>query len=297
MLPCPASERRQRGVALAYLLWMLAGLSLLVSGLMTLSLGDVRATSLQRDQAQARAIGTGAAHLLLRDMRSPDPADQELPPAGSIVTRDYSLGGYRAVARAIPVSGLVSLRTAPAELLALMFQHLGGLSPAAARELGEAVVTWREEQAQVDQDPAPPGFLVTEDLLRVPGMTRSVYDRVRSVVHAQNRGGAGVSPAGAPPSLLLALAGGDETTVDAVVKAREETRTGGLNSLSGLAADHLAGAADDSVYRLEVDVYLEDGRVLQQRIWAELASGSGGVPWQFVRVEPVVAADRVDNKE
>lgn len=293
----PIGRRPERGVALAYLLWMLAGLTLLVSGVMSLSLGDVRATSLQRDQAQARAIGTGAAHLLLRDMHAPDPPDHEAPPSGSIVTREYSLGGYHVVARAIPVSGLVSLRAASAELLALMFQYLGGLSSSEARELGEAVVVWREEQQQLDQDTVPPGFLVIEDLLRVPGMKRSVYDRVRSVVHAQNAGGTGVNPAGAPTPVLLALAGGDESAVDAVVKAREETNSGGLSSLPGLASDHLAGVAGDSVFRLEVDVYLEEGRVLQQRIWAELASRSGGVPWQFVRVEPVVAADRVDNKE
>lgn len=289
--------RRQGGVALAYLLWMLAGLSLLVSGAMTLSLGDVRATALQLDQARARAVGTGAAHLLLRDLtQGSSKQGAEAPEPGALFIREYEIGGYRALARAIPVSGLVSLTGASAELLALLFEHAGGLSPGQALALGEAVVAWREGQETVSEEEAPPGFQVVEDLLRVPGMTRSVYDRVRAAVHAQS-GSATVDPQGAPRGVLSALAAGDEALVESLEARREPGADRSAELPPGLSGEHAAPAAGGSAYSVEVDVTLGDDRVLRQRIWADTTSRSGVVPWRFNRVEPVVGVGRAENEE
>lgn len=294
----------QRGVALAYLLWMLAGLSLLVSGVMTLSLSDVRATALQLDQARAQAVGTGVAHLLLMDMQQGDVdaantamADEAPAVAGAMFVREYQLGGYRAVARAIPLSGLVSLKDAPVALLAMLFEHAGGASSSAAAALAEAVVTWREQSDAEAGEEIPGGFLVVEDLLRVPGMTRSVYDRVRSLIHVQSTGASGIDPLAAPPRMIAALAGGDPALTQDVLD-RRGSAAGDRSALPpGLADEHVMAGAGGGGYCLEVDVHLDDGRVLQQRIWVDMTSRSGAVPWRFTRVEPVLAVSPTGNEE
>lgn len=296
-MACGLCVARQGGVALAYLLWMLAGLSLLVSGAMTLSLSDVRATALQLDQARVRAVGTGAAHLLLRDLTQGVSDSGELAPEpGALFVREYQIGDYRAVARAIPVAGLVSLKSASAELLALLFEHVGGLPSGQALALGEAVISWREGEETLGEGEAPPGFQVVEDLLRVPGMTRSVYDRVRATVHAQS-GSSTVDPLGAPRGVLTALAGGDEALVESLETRREPGADSAGELPSELSGDHSARAEGGNAYSVEVDVTLDDGRTLRQRIWADTTSRSGVVPWRFNRVEPVAGVGRVENEE
>src|SRR5690606_36770016 len=109
-------NQRQRGVALAMLLWMMAGLSLLVSGTIYVSRTDVQLTSFQLEQAQAQAAAIGAAHLLMRDMLSNQSQDQgpmqSLDNSAAVThlfSRQYQLGEQTAVATARPTTGFISL--------------------------------------------------------------------------------------------------------------------------------------------------------------------------------------------
>lgn len=276
---------RQRGVALAYLLWMLAALSLLVASVVTLSITDVRATSLHLDHARVRALGTGAAHLVMRDRERAALIEGHDP--GAVFSRIYQLDGYNIEARVIPVTGLVSLNQAPADLLAEVLQILGGLPAGEAQQLGERIVAWRGgSTGSESEDYTPASFLVVEDLLRVPGMTRSVYDRVRHLVHAQSGGGPGLDPRAAPPELLRVLSGDDAAVVDFVLEARQDASAGQHSPDQGLNTDFLASGGA-SVYCLEIDVEMGDGRLLQQRIWVDMQARQRAVPWRFIRVQPV----------
>lgn len=285
------AARGQRGVALAFLLWMLAGLSLLVAGVVSLSLSDVRATGLQLDQARAEAAATGAAHLALRDMRTAQA--QGGANAGAVFTRQYRLGEAAVTVRALPIAGFVGLNQAPAGLLQALFQYAGGLSAGAAEALAREVLERRVAQWELDaaaggfganEMPAP--IMVVEDLLRVPGMTRSVYDRVRYAVHADAAGGPGVDPLAAQAAVLQALAQGDSALVDFVLDRRQDDSPVELVLPAGFNQEFMASGGS-GVYSLEIDVRITEGRLLRQRIWVDMGGRSGVAPWRFTRVFPV----------
>ena len=285
------AARGQRGVALAFLLWMLAGLSLLVAGVVSLSLGDVRATGLQLDQARAEAAATGAAHLALRDMRIAQA--QGGANAGAVFTRQYRLGEAAVTVRALPIAGFVGLNQAPAGLLQILFQYAGGLAAADAEALAQRVVERRSVQPGLDQNrddadgsEAPAPFMVVEDLLRVPGMSRSVYDRVRHAVHADAAGGPGVDPLAAQAAVLQALAQGDSALVDFVLDRRQDDSPVELVLPAGFNQEFMASGGS-GVYSLEIDVRITEGRLLRQRIWVDMSGRSGVAPWRFTRVFPV----------
>lgn len=283
------SRIQQRGVALAYLLWMLAGLSLLVSGVVTQSVTDVRATGRQLDEARVRAAGIGAANMLLSELRLAR-ADGGYD-GRSLYARRFQLAGHQIEARAIPLAGLISLNQAPETLLRGLFQHGAGLVPGDAAVLAEAVVDWR---AAVRRSSSSTGgrvpFRVTEDLLRVPGVTRSVYDSVRSQVHAELGGAAGIDPMAAPVANLRVVARGDAALADELLALRENAGfAAGLPA--GLESGFL-GAGRSVAYCLEVNVQMAEGHVLQQRLWVSMKAGADGAPWRFDRVEPVESVGR-----
>lgn len=281
---------RQRGVALAMLLWMLAALTLLVSGVVVQSRTDVQLTRLHLDQARAQAAAQGAAHLLLTEMMAM--TGNEESSEGGIFARQYTLDDLRLEARAIPLSGLVDLNLAPPPLLAALFQYLGGLDGDTAAQLAERLVLWRAPPQGEDQEIVGNGRLaVIEDLLRVPGMSRAVYDRVRNAVHAEPGGQQGVDPLMAPPEVLLSIANGDSGVVDTIIEARRDASFSAAELPGGLDPAYV-GSGGSSGYRVDVRISQADAQpssqpVLIQRIWVRLAMGQGGVPWQFSRVTPV----------
>ncbi|MDO8862526.1 type II secretion system protein GspK [Haliea sp. E1-2-M8] len=285
------AARRQRGVALAFILWMLAGLSLLVAGVVSLSLSDVKATGLQLDQARAEAAAAGAAHLALRDMRTAQAESGFNPRA--VFTRQYRLGEAAVTVRALPIAGFVGLNQASAGLLQALFQYAGGLAAGDAEALAQSVLEQRSVQPGLDQNPddyaeteSPAPFMVVEDLLRVPGMTRSVYDRVRHAVHAQAAGGPGVDPLAAQAAVLQALAQGDPALVDFVLDRRQDDSPVDLVLPAGFNQEFMASGGS-GMYSLEIDVRITEGRLLRQRIWVDMGGRSGVAPWRFTRVFPV----------
>jgi len=277
--------RRQQGVALAYVLWMLAGLTLLVGSVITISVGDVRATGRQLDEARTRAAGVGAAHLLLKAMEGARASGDY--DGRSVFLRSFSLGDYRLTGRVIPLAGLVALNAAPVEQLSPLFRHAGGLAAGPAERLAAAVVRWREDALQRAGGRGSLPFRVIEDLLRVPGMSRTVYDRVRRLVHAEAGAGGKLDPLAAPRGNLLALAGGDVARVDDFMAAREAGDA--PRSLPQLSANGGRGGGTSRIYCVEIDVQLPDGDVLQQRLWVDLGASRGSLPWRIERVEPVEA--------
>lgn len=283
----------QRGVALAFLLWMLAALSLMVAGVVSVSMSDVKATGLQLDQARAEAAAAGAAHLTMRDLLAAQ-AEAEFNPR-LVFTREYAVGESVATVQAIPIGGFVGLNQAPAELLQLVLQYIGGASPGAAEALAGAVVAARESGLFADDGApaeagAPAPFMVVEDLLRVPGMTRTVYDRVRFALHAQVTGAPGIDPLAAQALVLQALAQGDSALVDVVLEQRQDASAIDFASPPGLNQEFIT-TGGGGAYCLEINVQVAGGRQLRQRIWADMGGRTGSAFWRFTRAFPVEAAN------
>ncbi len=252
---------RQQGVALAIVLWFLAGMTLLVSGITYLARVDTQMAQLHRDRAAAVAAGDGAILLMLAAFANRDtsPGEQE----STALQGEYRVGDQSVAVVMVPTPGLVNLNSAPAALLERLFSSAARLPAADATALAQSVVGWRERR-----DPSLPEelggpLLAAEDLLQVPGMSRALWDVLRDHVVVEG-GASGSSPdmALAPESLRAALGKPGAAT-------------------SGEAG---SGAANAQSYRVDALV-TTGGRTWLRRKWAILGSGAGGLPWRFSRVE------------
>ena len=300
-------NQRQRGVALAMLLWMMAGLSLLVSGTIYVARTDVQLTSFQLEQAQAQAAAIGAAHLLMRDMLGSQNQNQTQmqspdnePATAHLFSRQYQLGELSVAATARPTTGFISLNAASVALLADLFLYAGGLSQDDALVLAEQVEQWRnatppQDFAQPEQPPQTGPFTVLEDLLRVPGMTRLVYDRVSPALTVIGAASPGVNPAAAGPVALLALTRGDQELVDFIEESRQDERPEPGTETAGMEPSYLTQDSSP-IYSVEIDVMTSANRVFHQRIWVETGSGAG-LPWRFNRVMPITMRPGTGNRD
>ena len=289
-------QQNEQGVALAMLLWIVAALTLLVSGVVAMSRTDVQLTALQLAQARAEAAAEGAAHLLMRDLRIEQQAGDY--DGQSVLSRRYQLDGLAILGRAYPVSGLVNINSASPELLTDLFHYTGGLRAAEAETLARRVVQWRGDvtrSGEFEEEASQQGrrtFAVLEDLLKVNGLSRELYDRVSPALSAQQAGQYGINPAAAPHGVLLMLAEGDQTRVDFIANSRQDVLPGEAADYSGLASPHLAQGGSGSAYCLEIEVTVSEDRVFKQRIWVSSESGGSVLPWQIRRIQPATVQAR-----
>lgn len=279
---CPGTER---GVALALLLWMLAGLALLVAGIQSLARSDVQLTGLQLDQARAEAVATGVAHAALRDLWAMNQAGAS--GVSGILQGRYELGGLEARVSIVPAAGLVNINSATPELLARLFQAAAGMSEQEAGALAAAIVDWRSGTPEdgaalplIDEGRGP--FRVEEELLEVPGVTRDLYEAIRRHVHTLPGAEGGLDLRLAPEYLLNAWRAVEPDAVDFALKSRQDDARNEAPAGPNLPP----GLAGPGVYCLDIDVSVTEGRRFRQRIWVEMAGGAGELPWRFSRVHP-----------
>lgn len=288
----PYRNPSQRGVALALLLWMLAGMSLLVSAVVGMSRSDVQLTALQLDQARAQAAALGVAHLALRNQYLQQTGGSQ--PDDEAAPDRYRFAGYDVQVSTIPAAGLVNLNSVQAPFLAILLQAAGGLDSDAAGVLAGAIVEWREG-APVEADGSDSGrgaFYVEEQVLAVPGMTRDVFEGIREYVHTQPAVGE-IDLLAAPELLLNAWRVIDPDAVDFALKSRQDEAIDAPGA--GEPAGPLALAGEGS-FCLVVDVHMGQGRTFRQRIWVDLGQGGVGLPWRFSRVYPVTLLPATSNE-
>ena len=212
------SAGRQQGMAIALLLWMLAAMALTVSAVVHFSQGDVSMAQLRLQESRAWWLGRGLVHLAVRDqmLAALDPMNvdantesdaPDLEPLGDdnsasnvIFSREYNFGDVSARVTLYPAEGLVSLNSAPPEQLLQLFQAVGGLDVNSAQTVVEGMVIYRDQSSPVTFDMMQhPGFRYVEELLAIPGVTRTAYDRVKPWLHTHRTGG--FNPQLAPPIL------------------------------------------------------------------------------------------------
>jgi general secretion pathway protein K len=277
--------RDQHGVALALLLWMLAALTLLVGGLISLSRTDVQLTALQLDQARAQAAAIGIAHVALRDMQALAFAGEFDPNVG--LHGQYELAGLPIRVSIVPASALVNINRAEAVLLEALLEYAGELPATEAVQLAEAIIDWRKG-GPIEGDVALVEgrgiFKVEEELLEVPGMSRDIYDKIRNFIHAQPGSDGELNLLAASESLLNAWRSVDAAAVDFAMESRQDVARDGAAPMGPLAPLSLAAT---TLYCVDVEVVIGGNRSFLQRIWVDMATGASGLPWRFTRVYPL----------
>ena len=218
--------KRQSGIALALVLWMLTALSVLAAGLVAMSREGTGSIDAKMTSAKAFYLGKGAARLVMWDRAH----EQSVEWAGEstaddedsdiIYTASYQFGDVSVTARVFPSSGFMPMPTAGSESWVTFLSRVGGLDGASAAQVVDRFESHFEENEQIISGSEPDmstfdgikraytggslggggGISYVETLLGVEGITREVYERIRRSV-APISGSAAPDPALAPPEL------------------------------------------------------------------------------------------------
>lgn len=152
---------RQAGVALVAVLWIVAALSILVTGMVQAQRDEIRLVASARQTAQGSALGSAAVQLALQQIAS------RSEPIARLSRVEVSFGGAAIPVEVVPLNGLIDLNRAPESLLVALLTVAGGMAPDAAAGLAKTLVAARI--------PGPltrggPRFEAVEDLLQLPGV-------------------------------------------------------------------------------------------------------------------------------
>ncbi len=266
-------KEARRGVALIAVLWLVAAMSLIITGIVQSVRSEIRTVGVQRQAVIANALADAGILLALQNLQV-----QQKEPGAAIQLIPVQFEGLSAQVSVQPLNGLIDINNAAPLLVADLYRHAGGLNADAAQAMAQATVESRQFK---NAKGVTQGFEAIEDLLRVPKMTYDLYVKVAGLVTADLKDGSGrVNALAAPVGVLQVLTGGDVARA-ASLAAR---RTADLNVMdtSFLKPEHIEMAPSRSL-RLQVQVDLADGAAAQ-RAWLVYwgADPRSGLPWRVL---------------
>ena len=268
---------RERGFALAIGVWCIAGMALLVSGIVATGRTDTHMAQLHVARAKAAAAGDGAIQLMMAEWVA---GRVEASLEDGLPNRRFRLGELEAEVTLVPAAGLVDLNSASGEVLAGLFSLAAGLDAGEAQTVADNVVKWRSSKSgSRGRSQGFLAFAAIEDLLRVDGVTRTLLDAVRDYVVAGlvTRGG----DASLSPELVLeVLALSNPKKAEALRRKRAlagQPRSGGRAVNSGVGS---------GPFRADARIRYGDRTWLRRR-WLDAGSDAGSMlSWRSVRTEP-----------
>lgn len=269
---------RQRGVAIAIVLWFIAAMSLLVAGIVHQGRMDLKLAQIHVAKAKVAAAGDGAVQLMMERFTSAplDAGDQQrgkLPLAGR-----FRLGDTPVQVRMVPSSGLLDVFNSPPQVLAALFAYRGGLSAAQAKQLADNVIELRAPVLgrRGMRGSSTARLSTAEDLLRVPGFTRTLLDAISNDIRALRDGDGGrnrLNWAAMPEDLLSAVSSGNPGRAAAIAGRRNASDS------------RLWNPREETLYRVDAVVQYGDQPWLR-RLWVKVSpGGQSELPWYVVRTE------------
>ena len=267
------------GMVLIAVLWIVAALSIAVTGLTRSIKQEAALMSASRTTVQAIGIGEAAIALVLQQLAA------TRDPLASLQEVSMAFHQHVVPVQVVPLTGLIDVNAAPAELLALLFSQSANWPVAAAQALAQATVEARERK---DSRGVPVRYEAAEDLLQVPGFTYDLYAKVIGLITTDTRGSGRVNPLAAPSGVLAVLANGDASIAARIDAARRAGET-------GIDTTALAGALVQNVpsrrARVTASVSMPDGSVVDVVRDVDLTlNHRDGAPWQVFhtinRIQP-----------
>ena len=267
-------QPRPRGVALIAVLWIVAALSILVTGMVQAQRDEVRLVSSARQMVQGRALGNAAIQLALQSMAG------RTDPVNRLTRVDVTFAGLVIAVEIVPLNGLIDINRAGDRLLGALLRVAGGLDADRAAALASALVASRVSGPMTQRGPR---FEAIEDLLQVPGVDFTLYAKISPLITTDTRGSGRVNAMAAPEAVLAVLAEGDLSRAARIAAARDD---GGIGvDTTDLPAQFL-DVAPSRGFRLLARVPLTDGRrLLSSRMVETGRRAADGVPWRIFQAE------------
>ena len=263
----------QRGVALIAVLWLVAAMGLIITGVVQSVRTELRTAGQQRQTVVANALADAAILLALQSLHA-----SQKEPGNAIQFIPVQFEGQTSQVMVQPLNALIDINNAGPVLLTEMYRHAGGLNPAAAQALAQTTIDTRQSK---NAKGTAQGFDAIEDLLRVPTMTYDLYAKILGLVTADLKEGSGrVNALAAPLGVLQVLVGGD--VARATVLAAQRNANPNLMDTSFLKPDLIEMASSRSL-RVQASIELPGGGSLQKawHVYWDIDPRSG-LPWRVL---------------
>lgn len=268
------SRPNQRAVALIAVLWIVAALSIAVTGIVQTIRSETQTMASTRRMTEARAVGEAAIVLALQGLASAQ-AGQRQP----WLRAEVSFAGKLVFVEVASLNGYVDFNRASPELMALVFERAGGIAGAASGPLSQAVVQMRQNKDSSGQQFR---FEAVEDLMRVPGVTYDLYARLRPFITVDSQGSGRVNPHAAPWEVLALLNDGSAARAMSMVSARQQGAAMDTTTLRAEFTDNAVG----SRFRLKAFVPMSDGTEGVVLHDVDLNPDQrAGLPWRIFNAE------------
>src|SRR5665811_2241880 len=137
-------EMTQRGVALIAVLWLVAAMGLIITGLVQAVRSEAQTTGLQRQALVANGLADAAILLALQSMQAQNGV---LPK--SIQVMPVQFEGHTSEVSVQPLNGLIDINHASVVLLSDLYRHADGMNPDSAQALAQATVEFRQTTSTV----------------------------------------------------------------------------------------------------------------------------------------------------
>ncbi|EKE75972.1 general secretion pathway protein GspK [Gallaecimonas xiamenensis] len=221
-----------KGVALVAVLWLLALLSLMAAALTTTSRLEGQLTLNQDQTVRGQALAEGAIRLAMVNLLQPATQQPWLADGG---IQQISLNQQQVELAISDERGKVDINNATPELLTQLLLAAGADEQEV--QLVDVILDWRDGDDLVslhgaeDADYAAAGldygakdapFQSLDELDLLLGMPAALAQRLKPALTVMTHAST-VNPLYAPPLVLLALAGGDQTLVDNYVQERRRS--------------------------------------------------------------------------
>ena len=272
---------QQQGMALIAVLWLVAAMSLIISGVVRSVRLEAQSVSVQRQMTIAGAKADAAILLALQHLSTQK--DARTPPAQKVQV-NFENTVYDVIVT--PLNAYLDINNASPDLLSDFFQFAAGTDLNTAHHLAQATVDTRQIKDHKDRQQ---GFDAPSDLMNVPGMTYGVYAKVAHLVSADIKGGSGrINPLGAPPELLAVLAGGNVARATQFATQRDANPST-LDS-TFFKPEYTEMTASTST-RLRVKIALADGSAIQ-KTWSIYwdTDIQTGLPWHVLDIQQTTLA-------
>jgi general secretion pathway protein K len=265
------TSSRQQGIALIAVLWVVAALGLMVTGMMHVVKGEIRLAN----QLQRTTLDTGVADAAIRlTLQQSLQANQK--EFRAIQTSFLNLFGRTIQVDIVPLNGLINLNAADTSLLAAAFQYAGRLPEGQAKAIAQAIDMERKKPNAKGE---PARLHAVEDLLRLPEISYDTYAMVQDVFSTDLEDTQKVNPLAAPPSVLRILAQGQDNLAQQVLQARV---LGGLTTdTSRLDGQHTQITATPIVH-VRATVSSGDNTAIVRSWHLALSRDAHGLPWRVL---------------
>ena len=267
-------------MALVAVLWMVAALSIIVTGISSAVRNEIRLVSSAQQTVKANALGIAAVQLVLQQIAGKQGLFAQPAQLSQLSQVRVQYQNTPVGVTVVPLSGLIDINNAPVPLLAALFSVAGGRDTASAEALAQAAF---DNRTAKDQMGAAQGFEATDDLLRVPGFDYNLYAKISGLITADQRGSGLVNPLAAPAGVLLVLADGNTAIANKIAADRGAGQTGiDTTRLNSAYID----TGSTQRFLLQARVPLADGTWLVVIRGVDLGGGKReGFPWRTFKSE------------